>query len=178
MAAPPVPHDWTLLEQATSANLQSLTDTLDFLKKPPRCRVTRLANKPITTNTLTLMDWDGEDYDPNGFHSTVTNNSRITPNVSGLYEVKTHIGWATNATSRRFCSIYKNGVVAAQANIEAASASTTEVTVSKKILFNGTTDYVEAQVYQQSGGNLDVEAATNRTWFEVIWVALDETTAF
>jgi hypothetical protein len=92
---------------------------------------------------------NSENFDPNNFHSTVTNNSRITPTVAGKYDVLGQVAWATNANDWRNISIKKNNTTFfASSSVMAVTAPGIPTTqeVSAEIDMNGTTDYVELLV--------------------------------
>lgn len=53
---------------------------------PSYCVLRKSANQNLTT-TPAALSWDVEITDPMGMHDNVTNNTRITAVVAGLYEV-------------------------------------------------------------------------------------------
>ena len=57
-------------------------------RKPPACRVYHNANQTLGAGTV--LAFNSERYDNNAMHDTVTNNSRITFNVPGVYEIGFH----------------------------------------------------------------------------------------
>ena len=53
-----------------------------------KCRVYRdSSNQSIGASTAAAIQWNGETYDTDTMHSTVTNNSRITCQKAGYYDV-------------------------------------------------------------------------------------------
>ena len=72
------PHTWTVNDDATSTNLQTLTDAILFRQTPPMCNVYQATGTLTTTTTPTAVPFDAEERDTDGFHSTTSNNSRIT----------------------------------------------------------------------------------------------------
>ncbi len=50
-------------------------------------------DQAIVHNTYTFLTWDVEDFDAGDLHDFVTNPSRITIPVAGVYEVGFYIEW-------------------------------------------------------------------------------------
>lgn len=123
------------------------------------CRLTKSADQTISNATNTAISFNGEDFDTDGFHDNATNNSRITiPSGKGGKYLFTVSGyWADNATGTRTVALYKNGVIIPKARCiwrrEGLGLSA--------VLSLVATDYIELFVYQDSGGNVDVNDATS-----------------
>jgi len=123
------------------------------------CRLTKSADQTISNATNTAITFNGEDFDTDGFHNNVTNNSRITipSGKDGKYLFTVSGYWADNATGTRTTVLYKNGSIIAKARCiwrrEGLGLSA--------VLSLVATDYIELFVYQDSGGNLDVNDATS-----------------
>jgi len=90
------------------------------------------------------------------WHSAVTNTSRITPTVAGVYRVTVQAQQTSNATGSRVTNIFKNATQMSGNTISAATASTASATAT--FTMNGTTDYIECEYYQNSGISLTVTA--------------------
>lgn len=126
------------------------------------CRVYNSANISIATGANTGLTFDGERYDPNGMHSTSTNTGRITISVPGIYLVIADIRFAANATGRRTGYLQINATTVIGRIVVPVNSGTvvTEMIVAAMYQF-AAGDYVEAYVFQDSGGNLNVEASAN-----------------
>jgi hypothetical protein len=102
---------------------------------------------------------DNENWDPNGYHDNVTNNTRITPTVAGKYRVLGQVEWSSNATGQRNISIRANGTtfhgIRNQNPVSDAGASTFQE-VNAVLDMNGTTDYVELMVATGVGAAANV----------------------
>jgi hypothetical protein len=110
-----------------------------------------------TTSVVAKKDFDSEDFDTDGFHDNSTNNSRLTipTGMGGKYLVVASIDWASNSTNERYVAIIKNNTTEyATSRITANSTAETAQSVSA-VLDLAAGDYVEVQVYQTSGGNLN-----------------------
>lgn len=109
-------------------------------------------------------------------HSTTVNTTRVIPNKAGYYQV-TGISWWTNNTSgQRGCFLGKNGgPVAPEYNWNTTLPNFEFVVpqLSTVLSANGTTDYFEFYVFQNSGGALNLlgsGAGTRVTMFEVVYL--------
>lgn len=122
-------------------------------------RIRQAANQTIPTNTLTVLNFSsGETWDLDDLHDNVDNNSRLTINHAGRYLVGGTIWWDTNATGYRQLNLLKNGtdnidIDYQPGNIIAGIGSVNKCVTIHEFLQG---DYVQMQVYQTSGGNLDV----------------------
>ncbi len=80
------PRDWTTDEIVTSTIMNThLRDQLRILGAG--ARVSRNAAQAIAAGTWTSIQFNTEEYDSDGYHSNVTNNSRLTipAGLSGRY---------------------------------------------------------------------------------------------
>jgi hypothetical protein len=122
----------------------------------PLCIVRKSVLPAAVASGGVALTWDLEDVDTHGWHSTVTNTSRITPTVAGWIRFTATIHFAANATGRRGVGIRVNGVTINYGVIVPGSAAGTQgVTVTRTLPANGTTDYFEAFAFQDSGGALN-----------------------
>lgn len=121
-------------------------------------RARMAAAQSVNNVTNTVMSFDAEDYDTDAMHSTSTNPSRLTCNSQypGLYHVGYYLAFAAgtgvcaawftlNGGSTRFA--YWQGMNSA-ANGPIANAS--------DFIQMAAGDYVELNVYQNSGGAINV----------------------
>lgn len=176
MATAPVPHTWSFLEDATSANLQTLTDAIAFLLSPPRCHVVMGADDSTVDSTFEVMSFDGtEVYDTHGMHSSVTNPSRIIAQHDGLFNFIIRLAWANNSTGRRRIMLRKNAAGSAVGGTAIGTWSGTPVSgvVSSVVAIQDiplvTGDYIEVFAEQTSGGALAVNAGSS--FAQARWVA-------
>jgi hypothetical protein len=109
-------------------------------------------------------------------HSTTTNNTRVIPNKAGYYELKMHAWWATSTAGVRGVLPGKNGVAQAPEYQWAATVPSGDFAVPELttvLSANGTTDYFEMYVFQNTGGTLNLlgsAVSTRVTTFEVIYL--------
>jgi len=124
----------------------------------------------VNDATQTNMLFDLEDYDTDAIHSTVSNTERLTvPAAVTKIRLTAQIVYSTDATGVRMASFLKNasGVYAGAVQDARAAASglDTIVQVDSPILVVTAGDYFTLSAYQTSGGALNVEHVSYKTWF-------------
>ncbi len=135
-------------------------DDLMALYGPPRCRVHRGSTQAILNNTLTPVLFDVEDIDTHTMHSTssLTNRLTIPSGWSGDYMVGATVQWAlSTGGTRRHAEIQINGAIkVVDADIPATASGYATQNLSA-LWFPVAGDYFDLQVFQDSGGNLNVQ---------------------
>ena len=121
------------------------------------CRVTHSVNQVIPNAAWTTLAFNTEIWDTDNIHDTVTNNSRLICKTAGNYQIGLLIAFADNATGFRNAAITHN--------IDSTIAQTTMpnlgvgyyVYLSPLGLYKmAVNEYLIAEVWQNSGGNLNV----------------------
>jgi hypothetical protein len=141
-------------------------DLIDgFLGNPARARIYHNANQSIANSTVTALAFNSERNDTNLIHDTSTNNSRLTCKTAGTYLIIFMAAFEANATGVRTFQIRLNGSTVigdsrAMAITVASTASAQNVVSVYPLAVN---DYVEAVVFQTSGGALNVLSAGNQS---------------
>lgn len=112
----------------------------------------------VSNGTVTVVAFANEEYDTNGFHSTTTNTGRLTVPVgyAGVYIVTYSLYFATTASG--ICSgwVTKNAVSTRYASSQQKNDSTNgAIITSSEIMPLAEGDYVQLQVFQNSGGALN-----------------------
>jgi hypothetical protein len=169
MGSLPIARTFIAGEVENGTYMNSLSLAVAFLLNPPRTMCYNSAVHTMTSGTPLMFTWDTEQYDTDGIHSPTTNPSRLTPQTAGLYHVEGQIDFAASAVGARQVGILFNGSTAAAYDTQPTGSAVLQC--SKDIYFNGTTDYVELQGLQTSGGNLNDTAGPGLTWFSCRWVA-------
>lgn len=125
------------------------------------CRAKASSNQSISTATWTSVNQGAEDFDTDSFHSTSSNNSRITipAGLGGKYLVGGSVRFASNATGQRVVRIVKNGTSAPYLAVgEVVPNSTLSSRAQcQSVVELSAGDYIEIQAYQNSGGSLNLE---------------------
>ena len=122
-------------------------------------RCTPNAAQSIANSTGVFLNFNTETYDTDGFHDTVTNNTRLTvpSGKAGKYRIYGLVECASNATAHRSCNLRVNGATYIASVTQPAVTGVSNVTelyvATEYTLAVG--DYVEFGVYQASGGALN-----------------------
>ncbi len=130
---------------------------------PLGTRVFNSANISISNATSTALTFDTEDFDTDNIHSVVSNTNRLTCVTAGYYLIWAQIEFAASAVGVRHLNLKKNATLYLGTNIMVAPGGGTVArgnAVTVALLAAG--DYVEAEVYQDSGGSLNVNS--NSDW--------------
>ena len=138
------------------------------------------ANQSTTSNTHTILNFDNELFDTDGFHSTVTNTNRITipAGKAGKYLVTVTSTFDTNATGVRVMYVTKNsGTPSATATMMITQGTPNSgvncYTGGSVVLDLAVADYINLTPYQNSGGNLNIfgnSAENNSLSFTATWL--------
>lgn len=123
------------------------------------CSLSNTGNYTIATGAITALTFDSELFDTDAYHSTSSNTSRITipSGKAGKYIISVVTYFDPNATGARAAYIRKNGanINFVQGGYTASGTLAAGLTISLTAdLAVG--DYIEAAVFQNSGGNLTV----------------------
>ena len=158
VAYPNTRNDGTLINIfGTDASGNLISSPVDI-----SCKVTKSADQTISNSTSTIITWDQENYDTDGMHDNVTNNSRITIKTAGKYSVMAQYEWTSNSTGKRIIDIMKNSVVLGKANYLSSGNSQHTISFIGDFVVD---DILEVRVFQDSGGSLDF--LDNIIYFEV-----------
>ena len=127
----------------------------------PTCRVNLDTAQTLTTGATTAVVFDGADiFDAFGMHSPTANNTRITFVVPGVYDVGGGAQFEASAVGQRAVSVRVNGATIIQSiRVDAAAAGSTILPIHTIYRF-APGDYIELTAFQNSLGDLDVQAAT------------------
>ena len=114
--------------------------------------------------TFDAEHWDTgitNDY-VDGFWA-VANPTRLTAVKRGWYDICGHVKFASDNTGRRGIAIRESGVTTIAVDMrDSVQGADTMISISTKYWLN-VGEYVELQVYQNSGGNLNVDRVANYT---------------
>jgi hypothetical protein len=119
-------------------------------------KVFKSANQSISNSTVTDLTFDSESFDTDAFHSTVTNNDRLTvpAGKAGKYLVLAKISFAGGVNGIRQVYIYKNTTFQDYLTWQNISNSNADMVLSI-IVDLAVGDYVKMAVWQNNGGSLN-----------------------
>jgi hypothetical protein len=124
------------------------------------CRVYHNTVNTCATGTAVMLAFNSERFDTDGYHDTVTNNSRLTvpTGLAGTYLITAVITFAASMAGMREVALKVNNATYIAIDdrdaLSTAGLTTSMTMMATWVLAAG--DYVQVQVYQNSGGNLDV----------------------
>lgn len=123
----------------------------------------------INNGTWTILTFDSEYFDTDSYHSTTTNTGRFTIGTTGYYQIGAQLAWSASSSGVRHHRIVKNGSTDIVYRVlGVATPSGSEVSYEINYLASLTSgDYIEFQVYQDSGGTLTADVNPNRTFFTI-----------
>jgi hypothetical protein len=127
------------------------------------CTVFNNAVQEIANNTETAATWNSEDHDSGTMHDNSTNPSRITVPATNKYTASANVQFEVNAGGIRYAYIRKNGTtrvseIIYDKNPDGTYVSTLHIETGTLALTSS--DYLEVIVYQNSGTELDIGAAS------------------
>lgn len=119
-------------------------------------------DQTIADAVSTKIQFTTEVSDTDGVYDNAT-NYRYQPNVSGKYLVHSETMWTTTLGSGILgAGLFKNGVEYAFP-LDSSGGTSPGEHMTIIVDMNGSTDYLEFYVFQNSGGNADLAGAVTRT---------------
>jgi len=179
MSTVPDPYTWLDKEIPDFRDMKSrIDDVLTWLNNPPMIRLRKTTAQSIPNTTTTAVIWDYVEVETENMWDA-TAPTRIKPQTPGWYVGNAGYSFSANTSGYREMSVLKNGVTtcAVIRTKNKAYADSGETVVSRGNLFleqfNGTTDYIEQHVWQNSGGALSVisDVVERQPDFSLTWVA-------
>jgi len=118
------------------------------------------ANVSVPDATWTSIPFNQERRDDADFHSTTTNNDRITipSHLGGWYAIAGHIRWAS-APPTGYVGLRVNGTTFIALQVLTGGSMMMASVATLYSLSGG--DYIELRVWQNSGAALDIVASGN-----------------
>jgi hypothetical protein len=151
-----------------SLEVDSTTSTGLVWKGAITCSVYNTTVFTPATATFTTLTWDGEFWDSDSMHSTSTNTSRITVPKTGYYRIELQGIWQNNTTGGRGARFLNNGSAIFTQFLDAVDGDFNYYyPYTAKLNAN---DYLEVQVYQDSGGVLTWYNRSQDGMFLVTWI--------
>jgi hypothetical protein len=152
----------TAVAGTNTATFPAATGTVMVTGNMPAFSAYASSNTTLTNATYVKVNFQTELFDTNNNFAS----SRFTPTVAGYYQLNVAISFTGSVTSESSIAIYKNGSVYQQGGLDIITSSSSvlyRTSASWLVDANGTTDYFEIYVYQNS--SRDVNASQTQTWF-------------
>lgn len=128
----------------------------------------RSAALSVPSSSLTVIPFDAEDFDADGFHSTSTNPERFTvpTGLGGTYRIAAQVSTesAGGGSGKEYSlALYKNGASFAWSSFPMVSNQPTSIQIEALMsLADG--EYVDLRMYQNSGAGVDLYTTANRRY--------------
>ena len=127
------------------------------------CYIVGTADQVISNNTTTVITFDAEVFDTNGFHDNTTNNQRVTipTGKSGKYLFTFFIYQSGGTTGYRIMKIYKNGSQFQEYNSTPYFSTSNDLGQQYSTVLDLVAgDYIHMGFLQNSGGNVSAYKAS------------------
>lgn len=171
----PTPATWNLAELPTKAMFDSrIRDAINFMVAPPMCVLRTNVTQSLANNAWTPVNWQVEDLDTDGGHSTVSNTSRYTSQTAGWYLLVASILFvATNNAWReaRFRKNSDNTQCFGWNSVQPFTAGHAVNVLITTHMFLAVGDFVEAMAFQDTGVSLNMSIDGGDPRFEIRWVS-------
>lgn len=170
MAVPEVPvFDANVI---TTTDLNALGEAVTFLQDRPLVQLRQTVSQNVTTSTFTALTFTTEDVDTDDGHDTGSNTSRYVAPEDGWYRCSGAFNFESNATGVRVSRWAKNGTEINGGRTDHPAISGAQVAYNARTIDISLSagDYVELQVWQNSGGTratvvtADVQAHVTIVW--------------
>ena len=137
------------------------------------CLATISGSQTISNGVQTKKTFTGTDtFDTDGFHDPSSNDSRITipTGMGGYYLIYAQVNWDASTSGRRIIILLKNNTSSLR-SLEGFSTATNTVypvTAIMTVANLSAGDYIEVELLQTSGGNLNTDNGVSGSQFGVV----------
>lgn len=183
MPNPPESYTWVNEEDLLAQDMETqVADMFDFMMNPPMVRLRKTSSQTFGTGVFASVSWNFVEIEVTNMWDAAFPH-RITPSVPGWYVGSCGWSFQGNVNGLREMNVYKNGNVDPATDYNMirsmgqgyASANWTSVSRGNVFLeqFNGTTDYIEMVLFQNSGSTLSMQTNTQESQadFTLRWIA-------
>lgn len=163
VAAPNTNTNRTLTLPDNTGTLLSTAST--FAGTGPAFSAYTNVSQSIPNASFTKLQANTEEFDTNSNYDNAT-NYRFLPTVAGYYYINGLYAPSAAVVGLNTCAIYKNGSLFKYGSSSPNSNVSLSSNVSALISFNGSSDYVELWVFQNSGGALGTGSTAASNYFQ------------
>jgi hypothetical protein len=150
----------TLQSGSNTATMPAATGTVMVSGNMPTFSYYLTNDQTVSTGTTTKLQFSNKNWDTNNNFDGTT-NYRFTPTVAGYYQV--NISAYGGSGQNTFLVLYKNGSAYNRGTQVVGAAS--EYVLSSMVYLNGSTDYIEAYITNNTGSSITVNAYSFTTQF-------------
>jgi hypothetical protein len=126
-------------------------------------------NVSVGHNTYTVIGFNDENLDTDGFHDNSSNNSRLTipTGKGGKYLIEFWGNTDLGGNYKAVCRLYKNG---SAGRITVLSSNGDGAYHFSQVVSAVATDYFEMYLNQNSGTSKNLEGGSTYNWFEISYL--------
>lgn len=119
-------------------------------------RVNKNAATTISDATPTILGFNQERYDTNGFHDNATNNSRLTIPATDFYDVSANVEWNHDTTgiAQYLLELLVNGTMLTSTTATTVVGSTTQQFLRLENQLLTAADYLQVRVTLTNGAHI------------------------
>jgi hypothetical protein len=134
-----------------------------------------VTNQAIENNTVTVITWNSENFDTDGFHSTSTNTGRITipSGKAGKYQFYGAFWFESFSGGNSSIQLLKNGSAIRYSPSPTSSTAGIGLSISC-ILDLAVSDYIEVTALHTQGGTINArrgrDSGNQYGWFDCIYI--------
>jgi hypothetical protein len=133
------------------------------------CQITSNTTQSIPDTAWTELNWNTNMFDPTGLHNVASNNSNIVVKAPGWYRLSAMVNFTANATGiRQIRFLLAGNVVDRCTAVGPGDASADTVLVSNVMVFAESGNTIRVEVFQSSGGALNVKSDESHLAVELI----------
>ena len=151
-------HDPTTGQVIPAAWGDQIRANQEFFVDPPACSIYSATAQTVANGAATGVDLvaASENFDNDSMHSTSSATERITCQTAGRYLLVATVNFASNTSGSRRVAFLLNGATTYGASVAAPAPTNSTVLTAVRAIILVAGDYVTCNVWQTSGGNLDV----------------------
>ena len=136
------------------------------------CRAYNTSNITASNTTWTNLTFNTESWDSGTIHDIGSNTQNFTVPVAGKYLVRASVYWAANSTGLRQIRVTNGGTATGEVGTTVGSSNAFSQQYMDVVSCSAS-DVLVFQVWQSSGGNLDVQQVTTYgISAAVIWIGV------
>ena len=155
------PITWVAARLYASQLNQQIRDNMNFLYAPYACEAYHNTTKSIANNTWTPLDLNTDRRDTNAMHDpSYSSGQYIAIPLAGWWYVGAWAEFAANAVGNRGIRLLVDGatVICQDLRPNVGAASGIQIHLDRLWYWSGTSGSIRADVFQDSGGALNVSA--------------------
>lgn len=147
-----------------------VADNIADLRSCKTGTMARLATQSVPDGAWQTITWQFSIPETVDMWSPTINPDRIQPPIPGYWWIKARLNWPAGTVGRRACRLLLNGTgdPIDQGTVPAQNWTHDSV-ASRTMFFNGTSDYLAVQAFQDSGAAINLSVAGTVSYVEVTW---------